>query len=120
MFGKCSAFGVFGRLLGHLSVHAAVAKDVSDAARGPIPAPPLQRLVHERPAQPVPLHRVEVGRRRRREQPTQVPKEEKSLNKLQRNTVSLTLLIRRQTKISNCCSLGSLLQSDYAGCDLRK
>ena len=60
--------------LGDLPVDAAVAEDGADAARrAAVPAAPLQRRVHEAPAQPVPLDRRQVGRRRRREQPTQVP-----------------------------------------------
>ena len=60
--------------LGDLPVDAAVAEDGADAARrAAVPAAPLQRRVHEAPAQPVPLDRRQVGRRRRREQPAQVP-----------------------------------------------
>ena len=55
---------------------------ISQLARGRrtnIPAPPLQRLVDEGPAQPVPLDRLEVRRRRRREQPAQVPARAKKI-----------------------------------------
>ena len=76
----CGACAPPGRLplplhdLCDLPVDAAVAEDGADAARrAAVPAAPLQRRIHEAPAQPVPLDRLEVGRRQRGEQPAQVP-----------------------------------------------